>query len=277
MSGNYDKIVKLYHTYKDDEIFLKVFYANDYPLPYKSLTLYPVQVDMYYFFEIFSQCLLLPHLTSGDMKAVSMSYLKYLCYLGKDKGKPEYLTCLIELLKMVLRIDDNYTDSSGIQKASIDINIDKGLLIVKGDIFDGKDFDKIRAIILEQNGVEIPDETLSPKLVKAYNENKEFEQRHSGVKMCSFEDQINIVVAMTGYKRDEVLQMTLRSFSRLFARIDKILNYKIFSLLSPYIDKKGKKNKIVGHYAENIDTTLKERIEQEMISDDAYKKKWGQK
>ena len=29
MSGNYDKIVKLYHTYKDDENLLKIFYAND--------------------------------------------------------------------------------------------------------------------------------------------------------------------------------------------------------------------------------------------------------
>lgn len=274
MSGNYDKIVKLYHTYKDDENLLKIFYANDYPIPFKSLLLKPIKVDMALFFELFSQCLLLPHLTSGDVKAISMSYLKYLCYLGAEKGKPEHLVCLIELLKMVLDIDDKYIDSNGIEKSAIDIDIEKGLLIIKGEIFNGNDFDKMRKIILEQNGVEVPDETINANLLRVYNENKEFEARHSSLKMCSFEDQINIVVAMTGYKRNEVLDMTLRSFTRLFTRIDKIMSYEIMSLLSPYIDEK--KNGKIGHYAENIDKTLKERIEGEMISDGAYKKKWGQ-
>ena len=274
MSGNYDKIVKLYHTYKDDENLLKIFYANDYPIPFKSLLLKPIKVDMALFFELFSQCLLLPHLTSGDVKAISMSYLKYLCYLGTEKGKTEHLVCLIELLKMVLDIDDKYIDSNGIEKSAIDIDIEKGLLIIKGEIFNGNDFDKMRKIILEQNGVEVPDETINANLLRVYNENKEFEARHSSLKMCSFEDQINIVVAMTGYKRNEVLDMTLRSFTRLFARIDKIMSYEIMSLLSPYIDEK--KNGKIGHYAESIDKTLKERIEGEMIADSAYKKKWGQ-
>ena len=274
MSGNYEKIVKLYHTYKDDEQFFKIFYANDYPIPYKSLLLKPVKVDMALFFELFSQCLLLPHLTSGDIKAISMNYLKYLCYLGTDKGKPEHLVCLIELLKIVLDIDDKYIDSNGVEKSAIDIDVDKGLLIIKGEIFDGKDFDKMRKIILEQNGVEMLDETINANLLKAYNENKEFEAKHNSLKMCSLEDQINIVVAMTGYRRDEVLDMTLRSFTRLFTRIDKIMTYEIMTLLSPYIDEK--KNGKIGHYAESIDKTLKERIESEMITDSAYKKKWGQ-
>lgn len=274
MSGNYDKIVKLYHTYKDDENLLKIFYANDYPVPYKSLILYPVKVDMWYYFSAFSECLLLPHLTSGDMRAISMNYLQYLCYLGKEKGKVEHLVCLIELLKIVLDVDDKYINSAGVEKSTIDIDAEKGLLIIKGEIFNGKDFDKIKSIILEQNGVEPLDETINPQLLKAYNENKAFEARHSNVKMCDFEDQINIVVAMTGYKRDEVLGMTLRSFGRLFTRIDKILNYKLMSLLSPYIDEKTSKK--IGHYAENTETTLRERIEREMITDSEYKKKWGQ-
>ena len=229
---------------------------------------------MWYYFEMFSQCLLLPHLTSGDMRAISMNYLQYLCYLGKEKGKPEYLVCLVELLKIVLDIGNQYTTAEGEVANSIDVLVDSGKLVIQGKVFDGKDFDKIKLIILEQNGVEPLDETINPQLLKVYNENKAFEARHNNMKMCDFEDQINIVVAMTGYKRNEVLGMTLRSFGRLFTRIDKILNYKLMSLLSPYIDEKTSKK--IGHYAENTETTLRERIEREMITDSEYKKKWGQ-
>ena len=78
--NNYKKIVELYHLMNDDKELLKVFYANDYPVPFKQLTLYPVQVDLYLYFHILVECLLLPHKTSGDIKAITMSYLQYLCF-----------------------------------------------------------------------------------------------------------------------------------------------------------------------------------------------------
>ena len=69
---------------------------------------------------------------------------KKMLSLGRTKDS-------IELLKMVLDIEDKYIDSNGIEKSAIDIDIGKGLLIIKGEIFNGNDFDKMRKIILEQN------------------------------------------------------------------------------------------------------------------------------
>ena len=269
MENNYDKIVELYHLMNDDEKLLKVFYANDYPVPYKSLTLYPVQVDLYYYFHMLVECLLLPHKTSGDAKAISMSYLKYLCYLCTEKQQAQHIIFLSELLQIVLRKNKKYIDKDGKEKPTIEINLDKGLLIIEGTTLNGSDFDNIRKIILEQNSVELPDEDINPELVKAFKELEDYKLKQCQTKMCSFEDQINIIAAKSSYKRHEIMRMTIRSFSRLLERVDKIMDYEIKSLLSPYLDKKDK----IVHYAENTEKTFKERCQESFNDIDALRNK----
>lgn len=268
--NNYDKIVELYHLMGDSEELRKVFYANDYPVPYKSLTLFPVQMDLYYYFHLMVECLLLPHKTSGDVKAISMSYLKYICYLGTDKKELQYLMFLGELLLIVLRKDKKYIDKSGHEKPTVEILVDKGKLLIEGEEFDGKDFDKIRTIILEQNAIDPPDESLGSDIIKAMKEIEEFKLKQSKIKMCSFEDQINIVVAKSSYRRDEIMQMSIRSFSRLLARIDKIMDYELKHSLLPYMEKKEQEK--IGHYAESMDKTAREKYESMLTDLDKLKK-----
>lgn len=269
--NNYDKIVELYHLMGDDKKYLKVFYANDYPVPYKSLTLYPVQVDLYYYFHMLVECLLLPHKTSGDIKAISLPYLKYIFYLATEKDFKRPLIYLGELLLIVLRKNKTYKDSKGQEKSSIMFNLDNGTFSIEGQIFNSEDFDIIKNIILEQNAVEIPDETIPPEMLKAYQEIEEYKLKQTQFKMCTFEDQINIIVAKSSYRRDEVVKMTIRSFSRLLDRVDKILSYEISSLLSPNMDEKARKT--LPHYMQDTTTTLKERCEKAMLDMDALEKK----
>lgn len=269
--NNYDKMVELYHMMKDDPDLRKTFYANDYPVPYKELTLFPVQVDLYYYFHFLVQCLLLPHKTSGDINAISKSYFKYLCYLATDKNKPEYIFYLSELLLIVLRKPKFYSNSDKKEISTINIFLDKGTMEIEGHFFTEKDFDIIREIILEQNAIEIPDESISPELVQAYKEREEFRLKQSQVKMCSFEDQINIVVAKSSYRRDEVIKMTIRSFSRLLERVDKIMDYEIKSLLRPHMDEKEQKR--IEHYMADTEMTMKEKCEKSFTDMQALKKK----
>lgn len=269
--NNYDKIVELYHAMNDNKELLKVFYANDYPVPYKTLTLYPVQVDLYYYFHLLVQCLLLPHKTSGDIKAISLPYLKYLFYLATDKEQPEAIASLGELLLIVLRKPKTYKDENGNEKFSISFELDKGIIDIEGKKFDSKDFDIIKKIILEQNAIEAPDETIPPELLKAYKELEEYKLKQSKVKMCSFEDQINVIVARSSYRRDEVMKMTIRSFSRLLDRVDKIMSYEINSLLKPYMDKKDQEN--VGHYMADTEKSLKEKCDEAFTDMDSVHKK----
>lgn len=269
--NNYDKIVELYHRFGDREEDLKIFYANDYPIPYKNLKLFPVQVDLYYYFHILVQCLLLPHKTSGDAKAISMSYLKYLCYLATEKQQPEYITFLSDLLLIVLKKEEKYIDEYGKEKYTLEINLDAGTIQIENEIYNSKDFDKIKNIILEQNALEPLDETINPELLKAFREREEYMYKQSKVKLASFEDQINIVVAKSSYRRDEIVRMTIRSFSRLLQRIDKIMDYAIKSILLPYMDDKDKKN--IDHYLSNTDKTLKEKCESMFTDMNTLKKK----
>ena len=89
--------------------------------------------------------------------------------------------------------------------------------------------------------------------------------------MCSFEDQINIVVAKSSYRRDEVIKMTIRSFSRLLERVDKIMDYEIKSLLRPHMDEKEQKK--IEHYMADTEMTMKEKCEKSFTDMQALKKK----
>ena len=273
MENNYGKIVELYEKYGKKSDLLNTFYANDYPIPFKSLKIYPVKVDLFFYFQLFSQCLLVPHRTSGDAKAISMSYLKYLCYLATEKNEEEHLLFLTELLSIVFKVPHIFRNEQGETKYNIEIDIDKAEIRVLNEIIDSKDFDTLRKIILEQNDIEFPDETINPEVLRVYNEIQEFKRKHNSFKMCNFEDQINIVVAQTSYKREEVLNMTIRSFSKIFERLILINDYEIKSLLSPYMDKKD--IKAIQHYLSDTSKTLKERIESETMEEKDLRKLTG--
>lgn len=268
IGNNYEKCVELFKLYGEQESFYDVFYANDYPIPYKGLTIYPVQVDLYIFFHQLVDCLLLPHLTSGDPKAISMSYFEYLIYLLKDKGQPQYLWELSQLLLICLRM--KATDEKG--RPTIEIIPDGShfLLRICNETYDSADFDKIRKIICEQNAVEMPDEKTHPDIVKAMKEVEEYKRKQAKVKICSFEDQINIVVAKSSYKREECIRMTIRSFTRLLERVDKIMHYEIYTLLSPNLTEKGKNS--IEHYMA-AEKTREERYKENLVDQDEQNSK----
>lgn len=267
MENNYEKLVELFKKYGNEEWY-SAFYANDYPIPYKELTLYPVQVDLYYVFHSFVECLLLPHLTSGDVEALSKSYFEYLVYLAKVKGQQIYIQELYELLSIVLKIpilnDDQSSNISIIQQ-------DKEHFLKVGDqLYDSQDFDCLRKIICEQNAIEMPDEETHPDILKAIKEVEEYKRKQAKVKMCSFEDQINVVVAKSSYRRDECIKMTIRSFTRLLERVDKIMHYEIMTLLSPNLTKEGKES--IEHYMA-AEKTRKERYRSLMTEQDKINNK----
>ena len=269
-ANNYEKIVELYNTLGGGEELLKVFYTNDYPIPFKSLKIYPVQMDLYFYFQVFSQCLLEPHKTSGDIKAISMSYLRYICYLGADKQRPEILVFLSELISMVFKVPKSIKNNEGKEIYNIDIDFDNAIIRVGKETINEKEFDTFRKIVLEQNAIEPPDESLNPELVKAYKELEQFKQKQSNIKMCDIEGQIDIVIAQTSYRKDEILKMTIRTFSHLFERLLMITNYEIQSLLTPYMEKKDQKN--ITHYLADNHRTLKERIEKESMDESSLRK-----
>lgn len=269
-ANNYEKIVELYNMLGRSDELLNVFFTNDYPIPFKSLKIYPVQMDLYFYFQVFSQCLLEPHKTSGDLKAISMSYLRYICYLGVEKQRSELLVFLAELISMVFKIPKVVKNDKGEEIYNIDINFDNATIRIGDETITEKEFDTFRKIVLEQNAIEVPDESLNPELVKAYRELETFKQKQSNIKMCDIEGQIDIVIAQTSYRKDEILKMTIRTFSHLFERLLMINNYEMQTLLSPYMEKKDQKG--ITHYLADNHKSLKERIERESVNESSLRK-----
>lgn len=274
--SNYDKIIALYNLFGQPKEWEDIFYANDYPIPYKELYLYPVEVSLYKPFHILVECLLLSKNESKDIKVISMSYLDYLYYLAKN-GQGFYIGLLKQLLYIVLRIKEEQTSINNEIIESIDFieyKENKVKIRILNNTYDSTDFDNLKNLICEQNAIELPDPTIHPDLLKAYRDVEEYKRKQSKVKICSFEDQINIIVAKTAYKRGEVLNLTIRSFTRLLERVDKIMHYEIMSLLSPDMDEKSRNN--IEHYMVASEYgNLKNKIMKETSDLDSYKENFN--
>lgn len=272
--NNFDKCKSLFDAYgSNDKAFWEIFFTNDYPVPYKNLLLYPIQVDLYVWFHIFVECFLLSKNTSGDAKGISMSNLDYIFYSSQKNSKP-YVRFLKEVLLMALRKEEKMVINNGSFIDTIDFLLvgDKWNIRIDNDIYDSKDFEIIREIICEANLIETLDETIHPDWIKAYKDIEEYKRKQNEVKLCSFEDQINVVVAKTGYRREDIMTMTIRSFSRLYERINKIEDYEISMILSPNMEKKHRE-KIEHYLSESKFGKLKERIIASRIGFEEYKKK----
>ena len=255
---NYSKILEYYNMLHQDRELWEIFFTKDYPIPYKNLTLYPVKLDLYFFFSYFSNCLKVPHLTSGDIKAITMSYLEYLFYLITEKNQSEYAYMLGELLLLTLKKNKTYIDSNNNEQDTIRFLFNKKTIEIEGIEYNSKDFDIIREIILLQNGSELPDETIDPDLLNAYYEKIKLDTKTAKYKMGKLDDNINIVIALTSYTRDNIFNLTIRTFLKLYDRCCLIMKFKLETLLVPYMEKKDKDNIIP--YNADTTKTLKERI-----------------
>lgn len=269
-NNNYDELVSFYRMSGEDVRLLDVFYTNDYPIPYKNLTFYPFQVDLYILFDMLSESLVLPQKTTGDIKAITMSYLDYLVYLAQEKGKQQYLFQLGELLALSLKLKPSDTfNGHNVYDITIFKNDNsKNILRIEGKDFDSHDFDIIRKILVEQNGLELPDEETHPDIVQAWKSVSEYKRKQQNIHPCKLEDQINVIVAKTGYKRSEVLEMTIRSFKKLLERIDKVMHYEMYTLLSPMLDKNTK----IPYYLEGDKSRL-EKYSEAFTDEEEFKKK----
>lgn len=267
IDGNYEKLVSLFRKY-GNEGWYAAFYANDYPVPYKNLVLYPVEVSLYYVFHLFVECLLLPQMTSGDINAISKTYFEYLVYLADEKKELYHLQEMFELLSIVLH--KPLKDEEGNDVISVIREDGKPLLKIENSVYDSVDFDVLRKIICEQNAIELPDEDTHPDILAAIKEVEEYKRKQAKVKVCSFEDQINVVVAKSSYRRDECIKMTIRSFSRLLERVDKIMHYEIMTLLSPNLTEEGKNS--IEHYLA-ADKTREEKYHSAMVQQEQINNK----
>ena len=257
---NDKKIVDYYNRFNQQDVLKEVFYENDLFVPYKDLKIYPVEVMMYRYFHVFVDGLLLSK-NEGGIKVISMSYLEYILYLADEENNEQPIQNIVELFKMCLKLDDVLTIDGVIQRYKDEtprptvefcFRENTPFFRIMNKEYSSTDFNNIKQIICEQNGIDLPDPKLHPDVLKMYKDKQEYKRKQSKMKICSFGDQLCVVLRNTSYTKDKLLKMTIRTFNKLLERIDLQLHYEIMTMLSPNMDKKGQDS--ITHYL--ADTTV---------------------
>jgi hypothetical protein len=193
------------------------------PQEYKGLKLYPLLLRELYFQSLFYRFFAYPKNYIKDEAIKKMSYLKYILIIlqfSVNKEGTEMSDGLIALLAHITRL--NVSLESKFMTGTGNIN-DLIIKIKIGDnYYSEEDFDNIREMVLEQNGLSIDYvESYIPDLEKKLafiNRSSELDMR----------DEIFIFCCLAGRTINEIEKYTLYQFKEHFDRISVVKNYEMY-------------------------------------------------
>jgi len=207
------------------------YYINyDLPIPYRNISIYPVTVRDYLLFSYFSASLAVEKNIIPDAKIISMSELEFLFHSigdGKD-STPPYLLWFDRILEICLKDDKSFESIEKSVKRYMYDEKGKPYFMIGDEKYTTVDFEKIKAIICNQNLVELPDVTVSKEVRDSLEEARRYKQKLSGEVPGSFEDYVVSLTVATGWTLEYVYSMTVRKFIKSIRRLDSLIHYKIY-------------------------------------------------
>ena len=217
-----------------EEVEVKMFYI--YPLP---ISLYEVLGGILQ--SVFN--LDEEKMQGKDPRTIKLSYLDFLMYKATQEKDDTILLLLYEGLEHCLHLTQE----------QIKLNIENGQLKLYLDNVEitHQEFDDIRNIILEQNGIEKVDLSIHPTLRASIRKAEEFKRKHNKNSMCSLEDLKYRIMGRTGLPFREINSLTIRQFIKLIESLEVINSYDLNMILAPNMEKKDQKN--IKHWLSNLD------------------------
>jgi len=226
----------------------------DTPVPYRSIIVYPVTVREYANFSLFSQCLLIDKNSIPDPRIISMSDLEYIyqATLEDSLNKP-YLFWLDRLLALSLRDEKSFEKIEESVKRYNNDERGKPYFYIGEEKYTSGDYDKLKLIISEQNGVELTNENISKEVRDSLEEAQNYKNKLSDSKPASIEDYIVSLSISTGWTFEYIYSMPLRKFLKSIKRMDNLLHYKIYlaSSMSGMVEFKDKS--FIKHWLSNLE------------------------
>lgn len=207
----------------DIDILKRDYFPFDKEIPYitrkkQQICIYPILTKDS---NLFLSCIDILNINKNEinnLEVIQMSYLQFICnVLFEDKNN---IVKFINLLELCFRVDSNNNDIKYYKDEK-----DKMVLNIKGVDIDSKDFDSIKKIILYQNLSDYDDEYISPELKKVINDY--YSLRNSNIEYPNIENQIAIIQAHNGMRKQDLLNMTYRSFKLLFDSVVREIDYII--------------------------------------------------
>lgn len=100
-------------------------------------------------------------------------------------------------------------------------------LMVDGQEVTKQDFERLRQIILYQNFPDYQDDSwVDPEIKKDYEERMRLERKQNDVH-ATLEEKIVCLAVATGFRFQDIYDMSIRKFTMSLQRVDDLINYKI--------------------------------------------------
>jgi hypothetical protein len=206
---------------KTDEDIQRFNILNEY-LKTQIIYIYPFLIDNYFtffsnikFLQIRKNEVSNPNIQI-DPKVISMKYLDYLFYLAEKSNDDRYVQAMITILTIGLKAKEIIVVQDKKRRKLLKIN----------NVFcTWEDFDNIRRIICYQNILDFDDGYVDPKFRQAMEEVEQFKSKH--IKQASLEELMSCIVVSTGYKYEEIYNMSIRKFYLTLRRAGYKLDYQI--------------------------------------------------
>lgn len=211
----YNKVNK---TQEDNEKFEKI---NKY-LESQMLKIYPFLIKDYFNFFSNIRFLQIRKNETPDPKVISMKYLDFLFYLAKKNNDNRYIQSMVSLLSTCLKTNNDLKVDNIKYNQDSDGHI---VLILNNVKCTWKDFDNIRRIICYQNILDYDDGYVDPKFRVVIEEAERFKNKK--IKQASLEELMSCLVVSSGYKYEELYNMSIRKFYITLRRAGYKLDYQI--------------------------------------------------
>lgn len=211
-----------------NEELAKTYIANNdifgLPQQYKGIDFYPIKIKESKLLELFYLLMTIPKNFGQPKEIVKMSYIRYMIYACEDIQKMEndFVFFLSSISKKEVHLAIKQKDLSeefSFNNSNIIISFGKTELTEW-------EFEELREIILEQNG-------LSIEFVNQYH--PELEAKMNAIRstnLLSFEDQIFTIMALRNKDPAEVGEYTIYQMQQLF---DRMVTLKQFDLYQPLV------------------------------------------
>lgn len=202
------------------------YFVFDEPIPYKKLLLYPVRIKDYYDFLYCASCLMLEKNSIRDpilaVKAISMSYFEYMISVSTKEDNFRHL--FVGLMAIVLnkKTDENFEIGFYWDKDK------KPVFQIEDEFYTSDDFDNLRQIIAEQNGLSLPNEKIQKDVRDKLEEAQRLKQKINNSKTADFEEQITALSLYSGITLENIYSMTVRKFTMAIQRANHMIMSNIY-------------------------------------------------
>lgn len=203
-------------------------FANDEPVFFCGLPIYPIQMKDFYLFQELSWILDINKNDQSDPKIISMQYLDFIIKYGKIPNKQnDKKATVIYLYSLLMQIV--------LRKNSIDFRIifdnkKRPAVVIDGNEINRKNFDILRKIILAQNLPDYDDTFITQDLKKDIERANKI--KNNGAKLISLEKRKAALQIIQGLSISEINNMQIRRFNIQEDMANTILHYKIMKTAS---------------------------------------------